>query len=102
MGTIATSDNLSFDDYGDLMIATDGQSRPLRINDGIFFVPTEGPVPDWILIKRPDLGSARVGPPEAWWRAPLLQAARYNQSRGECRRPAALPYKPSIAAWTSP
>lgn len=39
---IANPDNLAFDDYGNLLIATDGQPGRLGINDGIFFVPTEG------------------------------------------------------------
>lgn len=39
---IANPDNLAFDSLGNLMIATDGQPRRVGINDGIFFVPTEG------------------------------------------------------------
>ena len=39
---IANPDNLAFDGYGNLLIATDGQPRRVGINDGIFFVPTEG------------------------------------------------------------
>ena len=39
---IANPDNLSFDRQGNLLIATDGQPRTIGINDGIFFVPTEG------------------------------------------------------------
>ena len=40
---IANPDNLAFDHNGNLLIATDGQPRRIGINDGIFFVPTEGP-----------------------------------------------------------
>ena len=40
---IANPDNLAFDDRGNLLVATDGQPRRIGINDGIFFVPTEGP-----------------------------------------------------------
>ncbi len=40
---IANPDNLAFDVTGNLLIATDGQPRTIDINDGIFFVPTEGP-----------------------------------------------------------
>lgn len=39
---IANPDNLAFDKFGNLIIATDGQPRRVGINDGIFFVPTEG------------------------------------------------------------
>jgi secreted PhoX family phosphatase len=39
---IANPDNLAFDKQGNMLIATDGQPRTLGINDGIFFVPTEG------------------------------------------------------------
>ena len=39
---IANPDNLAFDKRGNMLIATDGQPRTLGINDGIFFVPTEG------------------------------------------------------------
>ena len=39
---IANPDNLAFDQSGNLLIATDGQPRRVGINDGIFFVPTEG------------------------------------------------------------
>ncbi len=40
---VANPDNLAFDQHGNLLIATDGQPRRVGINDGIFFVPTEGP-----------------------------------------------------------
>ncbi len=40
---IANPDNLAFDKNGNLLIATDGQPRTVGINDGVFFVPTEGP-----------------------------------------------------------
>ena len=40
---IANPDNLAFDDRGNLFVATDGQPGRLGINDGVFFVPTEGP-----------------------------------------------------------
>jgi hypothetical protein len=40
---LANPDNLAFDNKGNLWISTDGQSGPLRINDGIYAVPTEGP-----------------------------------------------------------
>lgn len=39
---IANPDNLAFDKNGNLLIATDGQPRTVGINDGVFFVPTEG------------------------------------------------------------
>lgn len=40
---IANPDNLAFDQRGNMLIATDGQPTRIAINDGIFFVPTEGP-----------------------------------------------------------
>ena len=40
---IANPDNLAFDQRGNMLIASDGQPRRIGINDGIFFVPTEGP-----------------------------------------------------------
>ena len=40
---IANPDNQGFDKNGNLLIATDGQPRRVGINDGISFVPTEGP-----------------------------------------------------------
>jgi len=40
---IANPDNITFDNKGNLWIATDGQPGPLGINDGVFAVPTEGP-----------------------------------------------------------
>lgn len=40
---IANPDNLAFDRFGNMLIATDGQPGRVDINDGIFFVPTEGP-----------------------------------------------------------
>ena len=39
---IANPDNLAFDKQGNMLIATDGQPGTLQINDGIFFVPTQG------------------------------------------------------------
>ena len=39
---IANPDNLAFDKQGNMLIATDGQPRTIDINEGIFFVPTEG------------------------------------------------------------
>lgn len=39
---IANPDNITFDNKGNLWIATDGQPGSLRINDGIYAVPTEG------------------------------------------------------------
>lgn len=42
VSNVANPDNLAFDQYGNLLIATDGQPRRVGINDGIFFVPTEG------------------------------------------------------------
>jgi uncharacterized protein len=39
---IACPDNLTFDAAGNLWIATDGAFSPLKTNDGLFAVPTEG------------------------------------------------------------
>ena len=36
-------DNIAFDNSGNLWIATDGQPSAIRVNDGVFGVPTEGP-----------------------------------------------------------
>ncbi|MDX1979095.1 MAG: PhoX family phosphatase [Bryobacteraceae bacterium] len=43
VSAIANPDNLAFDNKGNLWISTDGQPGTLRINDGIYAVPTEGP-----------------------------------------------------------
>ena len=40
---IATMDNIAFDDSGNLWIATDGQPSAIKVNDGVFGVPTDGP-----------------------------------------------------------
>ncbi len=40
---IAAPDNVTFDLNGNLWIATDGQSGALKLNDGLFAVPVEGP-----------------------------------------------------------
>lgn len=40
---ISAPDNLTFDDQGNLWIATDGQPGTLDLNDGLFAVPVEGP-----------------------------------------------------------
>jgi Predicted phosphatase len=40
---IATPDNITFDLKGNLWIATDGQPGTLKLNDGLFAVPVEGP-----------------------------------------------------------
>lgn len=39
---IAAPDNITFDDLGNLWIATDGQPSALTLNDGLFAVPVEG------------------------------------------------------------
>lgn len=39
---ISCPDNICFDRYGNLWIATDGQEKTLKIPDGFFAVPTEG------------------------------------------------------------
>ena len=39
---IANPDNIAFDKFGNLWIATDGQSYSLNYNDGFFAVPTKG------------------------------------------------------------
>jgi secreted PhoX family phosphatase len=36
-------DNIVFDPSGNLWIATDGQPSALKVNDGVFAVPTQGP-----------------------------------------------------------
>lgn len=43
VSAIACPDNLGFDRAGTLWIATDGQPETLRINDGLYAVPTRGP-----------------------------------------------------------
>jgi secreted PhoX family phosphatase len=43
VSAIANPDNITFDSKGNLWISTDGQPGTLRINDGIYAVPTEGP-----------------------------------------------------------
>lgn len=43
VSAIANPDNILFDSKGNLWISTDGQPSTLRINDGIYAVPTEGP-----------------------------------------------------------
>lgn len=43
VSAIANPDNITFDSKGNLWISTDGQPSTLRINDGIYAVPTEGP-----------------------------------------------------------
>jgi secreted PhoX family phosphatase len=40
---IANMDNIAFDASGNLWIATDGQPSVLKVNDGVFGVPTQGP-----------------------------------------------------------
>jgi hypothetical protein len=40
---IAAPDNIAFDLDGNLWIATDGASRPIGFNDGLFAVPVDGP-----------------------------------------------------------
>ena len=35
-------DNIAFDDSGNLWIATDGQPSAIKVNDGVFGVPTAG------------------------------------------------------------
>jgi secreted PhoX family phosphatase len=40
---IACMDNIAFDPSGNLWIATDGQPSAIKVNDGVFGVPTEGP-----------------------------------------------------------
>jgi uncharacterized protein len=40
---IACMDNIAFDSRGNLWIATDGQPSALKVNDGVFGVPTQGP-----------------------------------------------------------
>ncbi|QWK21895.1 PhoX family protein [Thermus antranikianii] len=36
-------DNITFDKQGNMWIATDGQDNSLRMNDGVYAVPTQGP-----------------------------------------------------------
>ena len=43
VSAIANPDNITFDNKGNLWIATDGQPRTLDINDGLFAVPVFGP-----------------------------------------------------------
>lgn len=40
---ISCPDNLCFDRFGNLWIATDGQEKTLKLRDGFFAVPTDGP-----------------------------------------------------------
>lgn len=40
---VSCPDNIAFDNDGNLWIATDGMDNALKINDGVFAVPTEGP-----------------------------------------------------------
>ncbi|MBL8069046.1 MAG: PhoX family phosphatase [Armatimonadetes bacterium] len=40
---ISCPDNICFDRHGNLWIATDGQEKTLKLRDGFFAVPTEGP-----------------------------------------------------------
>lgn len=40
---ISCPDNICFDRFGNLWIATDGQEKTMKIRDGFFAVPTEGP-----------------------------------------------------------
>lgn len=40
---ISCPDNICFDAKGNLWIATDGQTKTLKLHDGFFAVPTEGP-----------------------------------------------------------
>jgi secreted PhoX family phosphatase len=42
VSSISRPDNITFDNAGNLWIATDGQPSSLEFNDGIFAVPTEG------------------------------------------------------------
>jgi secreted PhoX family phosphatase len=42
VSAIADPDNITFDNKGNLWIATDGQPSNISINDGIYAVPTEG------------------------------------------------------------
>jgi secreted PhoX family phosphatase len=43
VSAIGAPDNVAFDAVGNLWIATDGQSRPIGMNDSVFAVPTAGP-----------------------------------------------------------
>jgi secreted PhoX family phosphatase len=43
VSAISCPDNLVFDSRGNLWIATDGQPGTIRVNDGIFAVPVDGP-----------------------------------------------------------
>ena len=43
VSAISCPDNLTFDARGNLWIATDGQPGTIRVNDGIFAVPVDGP-----------------------------------------------------------
>ncbi len=40
---ISCPDNIAFDAKGNLWIATDGQSKTLKVNDGFYAVPVQGP-----------------------------------------------------------
>jgi secreted PhoX family phosphatase len=43
VSAISCPDNLTFDARGNLWISTDGQPSTMRVNDGIYAVPVEGP-----------------------------------------------------------
>ncbi len=43
VSSISCPDNVTFDTAGHLWIATDGQPKTLKINDGLYAVPVEGP-----------------------------------------------------------
>lgn len=43
VSAISSPDNITFDRFGNLWIATDGQINTFRRNDGIYAVPTAGP-----------------------------------------------------------
>jgi secreted PhoX family phosphatase len=43
VSAISRPDNIAFDTGGNLWIATDGQTETLRMNDGVYVVPTAGP-----------------------------------------------------------
>jgi secreted PhoX family phosphatase len=43
LSPVSCPDNICFDSRGNLWIATDGMERSLRLRDGFFAVPTEGP-----------------------------------------------------------
>ena len=43
VSTLSSPDNITFDNAGNLWISTDGQPGTLKMNDGLYAVPTEGP-----------------------------------------------------------